>query len=425
MRSPTARLILGALAVVVAAGATWYLVQLDTPVAERRAALESFDRSARSVNLSLEGARAAQIAYVVEGQGPAIWAPTVAAALAAVPADIDALSALAGTTEARAMLIEAAARLQAFADVDSRALEYVRSGDTLMASDLIFAEGAPSVAGAVELVDSAWQHENEALKHLAADHRAREIYAAGSGIALVLAIAFLLALVPAAAPAKTPRPQTARQSGSDLDLKLHEETLEVPKVTSNPEPARVDDLAKESPAQSVSPAESLSSPGNSELVTLMRSAAEVCVSLGAVRDPGHLRQLVTQAADLMKAPRLIIWVGDASGGDLRAAVAHGYPLQTLSRMPAISPSADNAVAAAYRSGTLQVVHGASGNDPGAIIAPIVTPDGCVGALTAELSAGNEHSEAIQALSLIFAAQLSALLAGDAAADGSGVRAASA
>jgi hypothetical protein len=94
-------------------------------------------------------------------------------------------------------------------------------------------------------------------------------------------------------------------------------------------------------------------------------------------------------------------------------------------MPPIPRSADNAVADAYRTGALQVVRGASVASPGAIAAPIVTPDGCVGVLTAEIQAGQESSEAVQALALLFAAQFSGLLAGESSVEGSGIRAASA
>jgi GAF domain-containing protein len=76
-------------------------------------------------------------------------------------------------------------------------------------------------------------------------------------------------------------------------------------------------------------------------------------------------------------------------------------------------SADNAAAAAYRSGQLQIVLTRPGVAPGAVVAPLLAPDGCIGALTAEIRDGGETSEGVQALAAIFAAQLAGIVAASA------------
>jgi len=73
-------------------------------------------------------------------------------------------------------------------------------------------------------------------------------------------------------------------------------------------------------------------------------------------------------------------------------------------------SANNAAAAAYRSGTLQIVLARPGSSPGALVAPLLSPDGCIGALSAEVAGGGEASDGIQALVTIFAAQLATVIA---------------
>jgi hypothetical protein len=78
-------------------------------------------------------------------------------------------------------------------------------------------------------------------------------------------------------------------------------------------------------------------------------------------------------------------------------------------MPPVPRSADNAAAAAYRSGTLQIVLSRPGNSSGAVVAPILSPEGCVGALSAEIRHGAETSEAVQALAEIAAAHLAGVL----------------
>jgi hypothetical protein len=85
-------------------------------------------------------------------------------------------------------------------------------------------------------------------------------------------------------------------------------------------------------------------------------------------------------------------------------------------MPVIPRSADNAAAAAYRTGRTQVVSPSDDSSPGAVISPLLTPAGCVGALTAEVAGGEESSDHVQALAAIFAAQLSTLVSPPASAD---------
>ena len=46
---------------------------------------------------------------------------------------------------------------------------------------------------------------------------------------------------------------------------------------------------------------------------------------------------------------------------------------------------------------------------GAVVAPILSADGCIGALSAEIRSGGETSQSVQALASIFAAQLAWML----------------
>ena len=52
---------------------------------------------------------------------------------------------------------------------------------------------------------------------------------------------------------------------------------------------------------------------------------------------------------------------------------------------------------------------------GAFIVPLITNDGCVGVLSAEMKAGCEKDESAQALATIFASQLATLVATPSAA----------
>jgi GAF domain-containing protein len=95
---------------------------------------------------------------------------------------------------------------------------------------------------------------------------------------------------------------------------------------------------------------------------------------------------------------------------LRPVLAHGYSPQTLARMPSVPRTANNAAAAAYRTSALQIVPSRPGASSAAVVAPLLSPEGCIGALTAEINGSGEASDAVQAFAEIFAAQLASVLA---------------
>jgi hypothetical protein len=77
-------------------------------------------------------------------------------------------------------------------------------------------------------------------------------------------------------------------------------------------------------------------------------------------------------------------------------------------MGSIAREATNAAAAAYRTGEMRTVVG-DGAAHGALIAPLVTADGCIGVLSAEMKGGSEKDESSQSLISIVAAQLATLV----------------
>ena len=77
-------------------------------------------------------------------------------------------------------------------------------------------------------------------------------------------------------------------------------------------------------------------------------------------------------------------------------------------MPSLARDADNATAAAYRDARLEVVR-TNGMTNGALVAPLITADGCVGVMAAEVKYGAECKASLQSLARILAAQLAALV----------------
>jgi len=142
---------------------------------------------------------------------------------------------------------------------------------------------------------------------------------------------------------------------------------------------------------------------------VLRAASQLCTDLGRVSDVEELRDLVGRAADLMDASGLIVWMSAPDGAQLVPALSHGYAPDMLAKLPPLARSADNAAARAYRTAQLQIVLARPGESNGAIVAPVLSSDGCVGVISAEIRGGGETSESVQALAAIFAAQLAGVL----------------
>jgi hypothetical protein len=136
----------------------------------------------------------------------------------------------------------------------------------------------------------------------------------------------------------------------------------------------------------------------------LTATARLCADLARVGDAADLPPLLERAARILDASGLIVWVADRSGTMLFPMLAHGYAPKVLARMGSIARDADNAAAAAYRHGELRTVS-AQGTLPGALVAPIITAQGCVGVLAAEMRQGGEREGAAQAIAAILAAQL--------------------
>src|SRR5205085_10152148 len=105
---------------------------------------------------------------------------------------------------------------------------------------------------------------------------------------------------------------------------------------------------------------------------------------GRIHDLAELKVLLGRAARLIDASGLVVWLGNPEGIDLQPVLAHGYSDQVLSLMRPVARVADNAAAAAYRTRVLQIVASRGADPHGAVVAPLLSGDGCIGALTAEV-----------------------------------------
>ena len=389
MRSRAARLSIGAAAWIALGAAAFFIIRSEKQIAETRAAVRAFDLHARAAADRLGELRASQQAYVAAGQGTAFWMPKVARMIDAIAETVATLRQSTTGEGARAALDKAASHVAEFGSVDQRARDYIKAGELLMAADIVFTEGGEAAAGAAREVEHARLEAHQALDAWEGARRKQEALAAAAAAGLVaLAIALLV---------PTPRATASDSNAATV-------------APAPPLPGSDDRVIRGDHPLQAAPVV-FTAIGGSDRATApaLRVAAQLCTDLGRVSDLDELTALLGRAAEVLDASGLIVWAGNATGADLRPALAHGYSPKTVAGMPSVPRSSDNAAAAAYRSGALQIVLARPGSSTGAIVAPLLSAEGCIGALSAEIRGGAETSDTVQALAAIVAAQLAGVL----------------
>lgn len=137
------------------------------------------------------------------------------------------------------------------------------------------------------------------------------------------------------------------------------------------------------------------------------AVAKLSVEFAKVESADDLKPLLVEAAKVLDATGVIVWMWDARAAALRPALACGYPDKVLAQVPAVRRDADNATAAAYRLAETCAILGTE-DASGALAVPLLTSGGCAGVLAIELQNGREQSEQVRSAATIFAALLAQL-----------------
>jgi hypothetical protein len=383
MRSRWVRLSSGLLALASIAGAATFLAFGEQHIARRRDAERAFSVAVRDVVSGLGEVRLSQAAYVATGQDVAFWAPKASAAAENLVSSVALLRSRATTDASLTALDAAAARAAEFAEIDRRARGYLEQDMPVTAGDVVLSDGGETAVAFVGYVETARAAEQRAADAIEAVQRKREALAAAAAAAIALLVVVLL----------TPRSSPTAASSAHAETKV-----DLPATSTG------EYLGLRSAPASLLPHASARSVGAS-----LRAVSDLCTDFGRVSDVEELKSLLGKAAGLMDANGLLVWVGSPDGSELHPALAHGYTPEMLARIPTLRRSADNAAAAAFRSGKLQIVLAHEGSTSGAIVAPMLSSQGCVGVISAETQRGAETSESLQAMAAIFAAQLAGIL----------------
>lgn len=176
-------------------------------------------------------------------------------------------------------------------------------------------------------------------------------------------------------------------------------------VPSPPEPPAPEPLAVK---------ETIEAPTETRPPVDLVATARLCTELGRVEHASQMPPLLQEAARILDARGLIVWVWDGIAAELLPALVHGYSDKVVAQLPSLKEGADNLTAAAFRSTQTLAMHGTP-DTSGALAVPLLTPGACAGVLAIELTSGAEESEAIRAAATILAAMLAQLVGGGPAA----------
>ena len=381
------------LAVSVTAG--FYAFLTAQRVAQSHRAGRAFDADAWGLRLSLAELRAAQQAYVATGQDRDYWIGDVAARIEELAVELATLSSTSTLPATAAALDEAASLIEALLRMDERARDHAAAGQELMASDLIFTDGLELGRSAADQIERARLIELGARDAAASGRRQLQLIAVGGAVGTGVLFALLVSPFPAGRPTAAPN---APQDPATEDVE----------APARPEGRLFLDLEPEAGNRATAD-EPVS--GIPSTAPDLQVAADLCTDLGRSASAAELPPLLARAAQLLNASRVIVWVRDGTGNALRPAIAHGYPAAALARLGTVPCDSDNATAASYRDARMQVIAG-DADTPGALVAPLASPEDRSGVMTLEVNDGWETSAAVQSTTAIIAAQLATLVAAD-------------
>jgi hypothetical protein len=324
--------------------------------------------------LTLQKVRDAQQAYVViNGNYPE--AAEVSAHLATLGDEIAEIETIAHARQSIQILTSVRNDARALADIESKAQDHMRLGQDLMAADVISTEAGQTLARMSSALRDVRSTELSAIE-VARSATLQKIWIViGGAASFWLLGVFLLVGVPS-------HPQT------------HQAAPSPPAILA------IGETTAPAPRPLVPAAHTAHSADLSE-------AADVCAAIARITDARDLQPLLTRAASALGASGAVVWM--AAGEELIAASACGYESRALHRLGRIHRSALNATAVAWRSGTLQIV-GSEASSQGAMVAPMLGTDRCLGVLAVEVPPGRETDETTQAIARFVAAQLAATLA---------------
>jgi hypothetical protein len=371
------RPILIALLLIGTAGAAYLGVALERTTDALLASQLEVEAGIAGMTRAAAEIGAAQEAYVAPGQPDQPWLQRVSELMQQVSDASTAIRPRLRSTEAADRLQTLAGNIDSLLTIDGRIRVMLNNGQDLSASDLIFTDARDTVTAIADTLGALAQNERDAF---AAERAglAQQGWMLLATLGAMWAIGLLILA----------RRQTPADALSALPPVRVDDSMRLPQ-----EIAAIDLEAPQPPPPA--PAVDLD------------AAAAICTHISRLTTTAALPGVLAEAAAVLDASGLILWMG--AGEELFAVTAHGYDPKVLARLGPIGRHANNATAAAWRTGALGVVSGDMMSN-GAIVAPMFGVDSCIGVLAAELRHGREADRATAAVAAMFAAQLATIVA---------------
>ena len=372
MQRHTTRLIVAA--VLIAAGAIGGFFVFDAHQRSTSLDYARVDVSARVLRLIITASEigSAQQAYVAPGQPNQPWLERGAMLLQQFGEQTAELRPLLRSADARTALDGVVKNFKSLVSIDAQARQNLQEAQELLAADLIFSDGHDAVSAAINgLRATAASETAEGAAEQDALER-QQLSIVGGVTAMWLLGLLLLARAPRVAIA-----QPVTHQGL-LQAELRAPTTTTAPVAAASQPSSID----------------------------LASAADVCSALARSTDTTSLQKALAQAASVLDARGLIVWMG--AGEELFPAMCHGYDARLVERFGPIARNAANATAEAWRTAQMRTVAGDVMAN-GAVAAPLISVDGCIGVFAAEVRNGRESDVATRAVAAMIAAQLAGLL----------------
>lgn len=331
------------------------------------------DVTARLVRLhdAVTGIGVAQRSYVAPGQADQPWFDRTAALIQQLYDDLEGVRPRLRSFESAATLEALAASTGGLIAADSRTRQNLRLGQELMAVDVIFSDGR----NILDAISARLAELREAEQQSYAAARATLSRQRWTVLG-VTTLFWTLGLLAFAAPPKTVSSDAREQLDRPRD------TVPTPQPSIPAMPAGRD--------------------GRIDLAAV----ADLCRDLSRVTATDALPGLLGRAAAILDASGVVLWM--SAGDQLFAVIGHGYQREALTRLGPIAREADNAAAAAWRTGRMTIVR-TDGTANGAVVAPMFAPEACTGVLAVEVRHGGEQDPATQAVAAMIASQLATVV----------------
>jgi len=372
---------IGIVLMVVLVAAFVQSARFDWALSRERDAGAATEQTFNSIELGISHLRGAQAGYLATGQNPTTWFTRASEYATRIEADLGRLRVGSQTPLARPDYDAAIAALSGLNELDGRARDYIRTDQRFLASDLVFMDSVAVVDKLTTAVRAARTDESNASRA-----RFNETLLFRAGAVLVgLAAAIGLVLIVARS---RPRAAAARPPATMAEM-----LKSLPPPVKPPPPTVV----------ATAPVALLTSSA------ILLEAAELCADLARLSDGRDVPALVERAAKVLDAKGMVLWMADPGGTVLKPSVSHGYSDKVLNRLGPLLIDSDNVTSLAFRSMRPQSMTSAVPGNSSALAVPLVTSNGCVGVLAAEIKQNRSSSE-LMPIAKIIAAQFAALMA---------------